>query len=236
MNKIKLACSLASLALASQAFALTQVENSGIVPVAFLSGPGFINPATGTPSGGALSTGPDLTLTVPGFTAAAGIYLQSVTYVLETWTYATYTLQNFEQTSQTHGVGWRLLGAELDLPAGAGPSVTGISTPTSNYDIFNMAPSAIESGTTESTFNARPSASGGATAPYLAANVNFTFTPTGSGSVSGSTGNSIPSVFVAARVTVTYTYSDVPEASTYAAGAFLLAGAGFVVRRRMAAK
>jgi hypothetical protein len=236
MNKIKLACSLASLALATQAFALTQVENSGIVPVAFLSGPGFINPATGTPSGGAISTGPDLTLTVPGFTAAAGIYLQSVSYVLETWTYATYSLTNFEQSSQTHGVGWRLLGAELDLPAGAGPSVTGISTSTSNYDIINMAPGATEGGTTSSTFTAFPSASGGATAPYLAANVNFTFTPTGSGSVSGTSGNLIPSVFVAARVTVTYTYSDIPEPSTYAAGAFLLAGAGFIARRRMMAK
>ena len=40
-------------------------------------------------------------------------------------------------------------------------------------------------------------------------------------------------MFQGARVTVTYTYSDVPEPSTYAAGAVLLAGAGFIARRRM---
>lgn len=72
---------------------------------------------------------------------------------------------------------------------------------------------------------------------YVAANgatVNFAFTADTFSSVGGgATSQSQPEVFAGATVTITYTFSDVPEPSTYAAGAVLLAGAGFIARRRM---
>jgi hypothetical protein len=69
-----------------------------------------------------------------------------------------------------------------------------------------------------------------------AGNVTFAFTAkafTGVGGISGNTAQTAGLAYQGATVKVTYVFSDVPEPSTYAAGAVLLAGAGFIARRRM---
>ncbi len=62
-------------------------------------------------------------------------------------------------------------------------------------------------------------------------------TKTVSGITGPATNETQPDVFQGATVSVTYllTQTGVPEAGTYAAGAMLLAGVGFVARRRMIA-
>jgi hypothetical protein len=235
MNKIKLACSLASLALATQAFALTQVVDSGVISGSFVTGPGWtivngVGVAGTQPSGGTASGVPIL-LTVPAFSDAAHIYLQI-------YTYGDFNFENFEIADKTHRGQWEQENATL-VSAAAGVNVAAISTPTQTVNFSNLPFQDTRSGRSSSRQD-DVSGSGGSTAAYTVP-VTYTFTPSLLLSYSGSDDPANikdvpPVVSIGARLVVTYTYSDIPEPSTYAAGAFLLAGAGFIARRRMMAK
>lgn len=242
MNKIKLARGIASLALATQAFALTQTVDSGVISGSFVTGPGWtISNGTGVagtqPSGGTAS-GVPISLTVPAFSDAAHIYLQSVSYTLEIYTYGDFNFENHSNGPLLHRGTWEQDNATL-VAAAAGVNDSAIATPTQQVNFSNLPVGGTRVGRSSSRQD-DVSGSGGSTAAYNVP-VTYTFTPNlALGYIGSDDQNNItdvpPVVSVGARLIVTYTYSDVPEASTYAAGAFLLAGAGFVVRRRMAAK
>lgn len=239
MNKIKLACGIASLALATQAFALTQTVDSGVISGSFIEGLGGLLPGAITPPSGGTANTVAIPLTVPGFSAASMIYLQSVSYVLEVYSYGDFNFKNLGNSPADHTGEWRQQNGTL-VAATVGVSDT-VNTSYVGAEFLPLAVGAEAAGRTES-FKQTSGGSGGSLAPYSAP-VTYTFTPNLNFRSSGSIDPSVPPVFnlnpvvsVGARLIVTYTYTDVPEASTYAAGAFLLAGAGFVVRRRMAAK
>jgi hypothetical protein len=241
MNKIKLACSLASLALATQAFALTQVVDSGVISGSFVTGAGGLLPAAVTPPTGGTAPGVAINLSVPAFSDAPFGYLLSVSYELQIFSYGDFKLQNFLPQNSTHSVQWSqdgssFSGGGLASPAAIFTSAVGPSFP-------GLAPGAQREGRSQS-YQQNETGSGGSLAAYnLPGPVNFVFTPNLSFTttasidpVQPSTFNQPPVVNIGARLIVTYTYSDIPEPSTYAAGAFLLAGAGFIARRRMMAK
>jgi hypothetical protein len=242
MNKIKLACGIASLALATQAFALTQTVNSGVISGSFLTGGGWtISNGSGSagtlPSGGTAS-GVPIMLTVPAFSDAAHIYLQSVSYTLEVYTYGDFNFENFSNGALLHRGTWEQDNATL-VAAAAGVNDTGITTPTQQVNFSNLPVGDTRVGRSSSRQD-DVSGNGGSTAAYNVP-VTYTFTPNLAlgyvGSDDPANVKDVPPVVsIGARLIVTYTYSDVPEPSTYAAGAFLLAGAGFIARRRMMAK
>jgi len=242
MNKIKLACSLASLALATQAFALTEVVDSGVISGSFVTGPGWtiVNGVgvVGTQPSGGTASGVPITLTVPAFSAAAHIYLQSVSYTLEVYTYGDFNFENFSNGALLHRGTWEQDNATL-VAAAAGVNDTGITTPTQQVSFSNL-PVGDTRGGRSSSRQDDVNGNGGSTAAYNVP-VTYTFTPNLAlgyvGSDDPANVKDVPPVVsIGARLIVTYTYSDVPEPSTYAAGAFLLAGAGFIARRRMMAK
>ena len=242
MNKIKLACGIASLALATQAFALTQTVDSGVISGSFLTGAGWtiangVGSVGTLPSGGTPSGTPIL-LTVPAFSAAPFGFLSSVSYTLEIYTYGDFNFENFSAAAQTHRGTWEQDNASLTAAA-AGVNVTGIATPTQQVNFSSLPVGDTRVGRSSSRQD-DVSGSGGSIAAYNAP-VTYTFTPNLAlgyiGSDDPSNVKDVPPVVsVGARLIVTYTYSDIPEPSTYAAGAFLLAGAGFIARRRMMAK
>lgn len=225
MNKKNLAVVLATLGVAAKAFALTTSVDSGIVPVTFV---------LATPSGGSPSSGGPLTLSVPQFNLGGA--LTGVSYTLDVWSYATYSVQNFNESDTEHIVSWRVRNATLRLPDAS--LVTSISSPAFNSNLGDLTPDQVVSGSTTAGLYTRPSASTGPVGTFTGpGTVDFVFTPNATSFVDGSPGNSNPLVFVAARLNVVYTYdpSGVPEPSTYAAGLVVLAGAGLVLRRRMQA-
>jgi hypothetical protein len=231
MNKKNLAVVLTTLGVAAKAFALTTSVDSGIVPGTFV---------LATPAGGSPSSGGPLTLTVPKFNLV-GFPLTSVSYTLDVWSYATYSVQNFNAALTDHVVSWRVKDATLLLPNAS--LVTSITTPPFTSELGYLSWNQVASGSTTAGVYTRPSAPTGPTATFAGpGTVNFVFTPSATSYVDGSPGNASPLVFVAARVNVVYTYgpepseaSGVPEPSTYAAGLVVLAGAGLVLRRRMQA-
>jgi hypothetical protein len=242
MNKIKLACGIASLALATQAFALTQTVDSGLISGSFVTGPGWtiVNGVgvVGTQPSGGVPSGTPILLTVPAFSDAAQIYLQSVSYVLEIYTYGDFNFENLSNAPLLHRGTWEQSNASL-VAAAAGVNDTGIATPTQQVNFNNLPVGATRVGRSSSRQD-DVSGSGGNIAAYTAP-VTYTFTPNLALGYVGSDDpadvkDRPPVVNVAARLVVTYTYTDIPEPSTYAAGAFLLAGAGFIARRRMMAK
>ena len=226
MNKKNFAIAVAAALVATKAFALTENASSGIIPGGFLVGP--------PPSGGQASTGGNLNLPVAKFSGAGN--LTGVSYTLTVWSYATYDVVNKNVDPTAHFVTWALdaTANSLTLPSGGAPLLFGAGP--YNLPLGSLAPAAVSTGTTPSQiFNLGPSAD--TLAAYQGAgNAVFVFSPSAISSVLGSPGQTSPLVFVAAKVDVVYTYNnDVPEASTYAAGAVVLAGAGFMARRRMLA-
>lgn len=227
MNKKNLTIALALLGVAAKTFAAVENANSGIVPNAFLVGP--------PPSGG-VNTVPAtfVNLVVPKFSGAGT--LLSVAYTLDVYTYSTYNVTNNNNDPTSHTVTWGLdANSSVKLPDLS--VVNGIATPLYALPLGNLAPGANVVGTTASQLFTTASAAAGPLALYQGAgNVTFVFSPNSLSGVIGSTLNSNPSVFAAARVNVVYTYTnEIPEPSTYAAGAVVLAGAGLVLRRRMQA-
>jgi len=226
MNKKNLTIALALLGVAAKTFAAVENANSGIVPNAFLVGP--------PPSGG-VNTIPAtlINLVVPKFSGAGT--LLSVAYTLDVYTYSVYNVTNNNSDPTSHTVTWGLdANSSLKLP-----DLTFVSgaTPLFALPLGNLNAGANSAGTTASQLFTTASAAAGPLALYQGAgNVTFVFSPNSVSGVIGSTGNSNPSVFAAARVNVVYTYTnEIPEPSTYAAGAVVLAGAGLVLRRRMQA-
>ncbi len=227
MNKniIRLAA-IAALAVGAQA---GTIQKSGVAP----TGWDFTPPPAGISGAG----GFNYTVDVPQVTAGDipfGSFLIGVSYVIEIGTYAS---GNLVGTDPGYTITWFLnSGFQVAGPTGTSPvynpptglangGIQGFNAPQTPYV---TTPDLETSGTLVDTANLGVYQGAG--------NVTFTFTGSAQSGVLGqvgSVGQNQPGVFQGARVTVTYSYSDVPEPSTYAAGAVLLAGAGFIARRRM---
>lgn len=246
MNKniIRLAA-IAALAVGAQA---ANIEKTGIAPV------GFIIPTS--PTVGAVGGLPDgsglfsYSINVPQITPAEilgnGGTLVGVTYEITVGTYATGTLVG---SAGSYAIQWGLApiaggnsGAGLlgNGPFGGSPGISinavlvgGGST--LNGDVKNAPDAGYTTAQDVRTTGALVDT--GNLASYQGVgDVTFTFTSkafTSVGGISGSTAQTTPLAYQGASVKVTYIFSDVPETSTYAAGAVLIAGAGFIARRRM---
>ncbi len=109
MNKTKLSLILAVAAAASSASAAIVNVSSGIIPATF-------NPADPTPilpgGAGTLANSPAINLPVDSFNGSLGT-LNSVTYTLTYYSYATYELVNTGTSAATFEVQWRV-GRDLD--------------------------------------------------------------------------------------------------------------------------
>lgn len=227
---------LAGILLATSARALaatTVTVSSPIIPVSF----------TETPAGGSLANTGTLTLQVPTFDSTGLSILQGVSYQLQIWSYTEVTFVNTTNPNpDTFDAFWRIgtLGTPSTLTV---PGAGAVNIQSSGqYSATTTVPagqslnfiSGVETYTTPLM-----------SAPTLSffegdgiTNVSFVFDPFASSTFlapDGVLGTVNPTVFVAARLDVIYV-SDVPEASTYAAGAILLAGAGLVARRRLAVR
>lgn len=243
MNKTKLSLILAVAAAASSVSAATVNETSGIVPGTFNPG----NPTPILPGGaGTLANAPAMNLPVDSFNAALGT-LTSVTYTLTYYSYATYELVNTGTSAQGFEVQWRI---GRNLPGDENTlAIPGNGTQLSFSGLGNqvlLVPPSPPSTTGTTPFTTDTSSAGsplGNIVPFVGdgvTDVTFVFTPKGFSGVFASqqaVPNNNPDVFVAAKIDVEYTYTPtgVPEASTYAAGAVVLAGAGMILRRRMVA-
>lgn len=224
--------SLAIIAVVATALsASAQTVSSPIVPAGFSPVNGLAGPQA--------ANGTTFSLTVPRFDGSLGI-LQSVSYTLDTWSYGSGTLLNAanldpSQFTYSWTFGTLIQPNTLDVP-GTGVVNLPISPLLSEATVVLAG---VNQPFTTGVKNwSTPSAAAPNTGAYTGpGTVTFIFDPFVDAGVSGFQGGSLqPSVFAAARINVTYTYSDIPEASTYAAGAILLAGAGLVARRRLAAK
>jgi hypothetical protein len=230
MNKniIRLAA-IAALAVGAQA-AITKTATS---PGGFTVG--------GASTGGVQASGfagGDIVfnVAVPTATAAEitghGGTLIGISYTIEYGGYAVYSLTDTALYQVQWGTG--PAGIVGTGPFGGSPAINfGVADISSSF--FNgivVASSTAQNTATTGSLNdtanlAQYQAANGATVPF-----NFT-ADTFSSVGGGATQQSQPDVFAGATVTITYTFSDIPEPSTYAAGAVLLAGAGFIARRRM---
>jgi hypothetical protein len=227
MNKniIRLAA-IAALAVGAQA---GTIQKSGVSPASW----DFTPPPAGNSGAG----GFNYTVDVAQITAGEiplGSFLIGVSYVIELGTYAS---GNLVGTDPGYTISWFLnSGFQVAGPTGTSPVYNpptgagngGFASFDAPQTPYVTTPDLETSGTLVDTANL---------AAYQGAgNVTFTFTGSAQSGVIGQVGavsQFQPAVFQGARVTVTYTYSDIPEPSTYAAGAVLLAGAGFIARRRM---
>lgn len=245
MNKTKLSLILAVAAAASSAMAATVNESSGIVPATF-------NPLNATPilpgGTGTLANSPTLNLLVDTFDSSLGT-LNSVTYTLTYYSYATYDLSNTSPSSTIFEVQWRIgrNTSTSDLNTLTLPGANGVVTSFSalHSDFINV-PASSTTGVLPTPFTTDTSNAGSPLAditPFIGDGViqtPFVFVPKGFSGVFAAqqaVQQPTPAVFVAANIDVTYDYTPtgVPEASTYAAGAVVLAGAGMILRRRMVA-
>lgn len=184
-----------------------------------------------------------LTLQVPTFDSTGLGILQGVSCQLQIWSYVEVTfVNNSNPNSDTFNAFWRVgtLGtpSTLTVPGAGAVNIqssgqySATTTVPAGHSLYFF--SGVETYTTPLT-----------SAPTLSffegdgiTDVSFVFDPFASSTFlapDGVLGTVNPTVHVAARLDVLYV-SDVPEASTYAAGAILLAGAGPVARRRLAVR
>lgn len=227
MNKniIRLAA-IAALAVGAQA---GTIQKSGVAP----AGWDFTPPPAGNSGAGGFNYTVDVAQIAPG-ELPGGSFLIGVSYVIEIGTYAQ---GNLVGTDPGYTITWFLNpgflvgGPNVTSPTYAPPTglaFGGIEVKNAPQTPYTTTPDVETSASLNDTANLGLYQGAG--------NVTFTFVGSAQSGVIGQVGavsQTQPSVFQGARVTVTYTYSDVPEASTYAAGAVLLAGAGFIARRRM---
>lgn len=231
-NLIRLAA-IAALTVSAQALTV-----SGVDPFGYVVG--------GAATGGkdsTLFTGGDITYSIPVTLATIGDFpsgaiITGVSYEIRVGTYATY---NILGTHSGYTVQW---GIGVNGVVGTDPGGVDPFGNLINFGSFALSPLTVIGGPASGS-TAQVVASGGVipapgpVANYLTgATVNFNFTAdTYSAIGGGATGEQQPKVFQGADVRITYTYrlEEIPEPSTYAAGAVLLAGAGFIARRRMKA-
>lgn len=239
MNKTKLSLILAVAAAASSVSAAVVSDTSAIVPV-------FFNPAN-QPGANGQAPSLDALLLVNSFNPALGT-LNSVSYTLTYWSYAQYSINNLSGSSGSYDITWRL-GRDVNLERNT------LTEPGAfNREFFGILHSETVgpvgiggtlAGITDHSSDTYSNSPGAALANYIidgTTDVQFVFNPLG---ISGIVGNSNPqgqengqpAVSYAAQLRIDYTYTEtgVPEASTYAAGAVVLAGAGMILRRRMVA-
>lgn len=226
MNKniVRLAA-IAALAVGAQA---ASIQRTGVSPAGF----NFSSPP---PAGTQAASGAfNYTVQVPQISPAEipfGASLIGVSYVIELGTYGAGTIVSANQFTLTAELvsGFLVTGPTVTSPSYNPPTGLINGSILSNFN----GPAAYQTPVDVET-SASLNDSANLAAYQGAGNVTFTFTGSAvSGVIGPSVGESQPNVFQGARVTVTYTYSDIPEPSTYAAGAVLLAGAGFIARRRM---
>lgn len=243
MKSTKLHLFLALAAAASSVSAAIVNETSGIVPGGFLAA---ANPAAA--SGGTAATA-SVNLLVNTFDSTLGS-LNSVTYTLTYYSYANYSVSNLSGSSSSYVISWALgYAANSDVNTLTEP---GTINTTFNGGLHSIGTGSLANGATVGPVNSGSSqdvyngtVAGANFANYLGdgiTDVTFVFLPTGYSSIGGASNpagsaNPQPTVFYAAQIDVVYDYTPtgVPEASTYAAGAVVLAGAGMVLRRRMVA-
>lgn len=231
MNKniIRLAA-IAALAVGAQAAIVKSATSPGV---------GFT--VGGASTGGILASsfvGGDIVfnINVPTATAAEiaghGGTLQSISYTIEYGGYAEYDLTDTALYQVQWGTG--PAGIVGTGPFGGSPGISFGQNDISFIFINGILVNATTLQNTATTGSLNDTAN---LASYVAANgatVPFTFTADTFSSVGGgATAQAQPDIYAGATVTITYTFSDIPEPSTYAAGAVLLAGAGFIARRRM---
>ena len=233
MNKFKLSLLLAATAAAVPALAIDVNVSSGIVPGAFV-------PANQPGANGQVHTSP-ANLAVPSFNGALGT-LTGVSYTLTYWSYAVFQGTNPGGGPTVYDYRWSLgrnLAGDLNVITEPGGPTQQFFQPEQSF-LYNAAPGSFgPTSTTHSMGSFGPQAAG-SPATFIGngvTTVSFVFTPEGfSGIFGASDQNPQPDVFFAAKVDVKYTYTnDIPEPSTYAAGAVVLAGAGLILRRRMVA-
>ena len=237
MNKSKLSFILAVAAAASSAMAATSSFTSPIVPGGFV-------PANQPGAGGQAPT-IDATLTVSQFDASLGT-LTGVSYTLTYWSYATYSINNLSGSAGAYDINFRLgrnVTGEQNVLTEPGAFTQEFFGALHSETVGSVAIGGSLSGTTAHMSDTYSNTATASLATYTGAGtVDFVFNPLG---ISGITGNSNPTgsengqpiVEYAAQLGIVYTYTPtgVPEASTYAAGAVVLAGAGMILRRRMVA-
>lgn len=207
---------------------------------------GFIIPTSPAPGSAGVSDVSGVisySILVPKITVGelGGGSLVGVSYKISLGTYATYSI--VDANPNTYTVSWgtgTLISPTFAPVAGlstygtgpfAGSPVIQIASALPAQELktpggpYTTAQQVINSGSFNDTANS---------ASYIGAgNVTFVFKSSTQSGTSGAATQTTPDVKQGAVVEVTYTLSDVPEASTYAAGAALMLGVGFVARRRM---
>jgi len=187
----------------------------------------------------------DATLTVSQFDASLGT-LTGVSYTLTYWSYATYSINNLSGSAGSYDINFRLgrnATGEKNVLTEPGAFTQEFFGALHSETVGPVAIGGSLSGTTDHMSDTYSNTATASLATYTGAGtVDFVFNPLG---ISGITGNSNPTgsengqpvVEYAAQLAIVYTYTPtgVPEASTYAAGAVVLAGAGMILRRRMVA-
>lgn len=239
MNKniIRLAA-IAALAVGAQAGTVTKTATS---PVGFTI-PGSPLPVGNSPGAGGVAYTISVDQPTPGDIAGFGP-LTGISYEITFGTYATYALTDV--AGNLYSVQWGL--GPLPAPnaanflMGTDAAAVAFSLPSAGLPALGGSPfptvpgNSSSTGTTQQVFTT-PSTTvlvGDWSSYITGGSSTFNFVAGTFSSVGGQISQTSPAVFQGATVTVTYTYSDIPEASTYAAGAVLLAGAGFIARRRM---
>ncbi len=239
MNKniISLAA-IAALAVGAQAATIVKTATS---PVGFTI-PGSPLPAGNAPgSGGVAYT---IAVPQPTIVETAGVgFLTGIAYEITFGTYATYALTDV--AGNLYSIQWGL--GPLPSPnaanflmgtdaASVAFSLSSAGLPALGGSPFPTVPgNSSSTGTAQQVFTTPSTtvAAGDLSSYTTGGTSTFNFVAGTFSSVGGQISQTSPAVFQGATVKVTYTYSDIPEPSTYAAGAVLLAGAGFIARRRM---
>jgi hypothetical protein len=220
--KKQLSLTLAALCVANLA-ALAQTINVTVTaPVAF-------NPAV--PSGGTqvpLNSPISLMGVVPA--APVGTSLVSVSYVYTGWAYANYNITG-ANNSAPYTVNFSAFTSITGTGLAVSPVVPGI--------VGAAGPFTAPSAGTTAAFSA--TAGGSLPAASFTPGGNFSYSVpfiATSGIQGPATDQGQPDVFGAARISLDFTFrqTDIPEPSTYAGLGFVLAAAGWTVRRRFVAK
>jgi hypothetical protein len=237
MNKniIRLAA-IAALAVGAQANTITKSATS---PAGFIIP---TSPSVGAPGNPGTPTGISHSVSVPQPTPAETLgfgFLVGISYEISFGTYATYTLTDVPGNLYTVQWGLGSLPDPNGLNAVMGTDGAALPIAISVFSVpaisSQLVPGNASGTTTQQLFTtaSTPVAMGDFSSYTTGGTTAFAFTAGTVSGVLGQNSQTSPSVFQGATVTVTYTYSDIPEPSTYAAGAVLLAGAGFIARRRM---
>jgi|GEM_PF-2993367 len=230
MNKniIRLAA-IAALAVGAQAAIVKSATSPGGFTVGGASTGGIL---ASTFAGGDIIFSIDVPTATAAEIAGQGGTLIGISYTITYGGYAVYNLTDMALYQVQWGTGPS--GIVGTGPFGSSPAINFGAVDIDSTFVFGIVVASTTAQNTATTGSLSDTAN---LASYVAADgatVQFNFTADTFSSVGGgATSQAQPDVYAGATVTITYTFTDIPEPSTYAAGAVLLAGAGFIARRRM---